>query len=94
MKTFIAAIVLSVLSGVASAEVIETSLSIIQGLMQSGKIVQLTRDGVPVAGAHYTDQMETISADLGIDIYASVDTDYVFWFAPNNGAGSVLDRLE
>lgn len=94
MKTIIATTVLLFMSASVVAEVIDKPLADITTMVTAGQVDQLVVEGVPVTGARYSAQMETISADLGIDIYASVDTDYVLWFAPKNGAGSALDRLK
>lgn len=94
MKPFIAAIILSLLSVTANAAVIDKPLGDIYNMVQAGEVCQLIIDGVPVEGAGYSDQMEAISTQLGIAIYASTDTDTVLWFAPVNGAGSVISRLK
>jgi hypothetical protein len=94
LKTCIAVSILLLLSVTANAEVIIRPLGDIYNAVQTGEVVQLVIDGVPLTGAHYNDQMETISTDLDITVIGSSDTDRVLWFSPVNGAGSVLERLK
>ena len=94
MKTFIAAIILLFMSAAATAEVIDKPLVDIAALMSSGTVDQLIIEGVPVAGARYSSQMEEIANTLNIKIYAATDTDPTLWFADANGTGSVVDRLK
>lgn len=94
MKAIITTVILLFMSAAATAEVIDKPLADITVLMSSGSVDQLVIDGVPVAGARYSAQMEEIANALKVNVYAATDTDPTLWFADANGTGSVVDRLK